>query len=170
MTPEQEDDFRQYVAGQSRRLYRFAYYCCGDWHRAEDAVQNALIRLYGVWTRPGRTSTDAYVRKIIANLLIDESRLFRFRKERPTDVFEDRLLETAGPEDRLVLTAALMRLPARQRAAVYLRHCEDLTSDEVARVLGCSHGAARNLVMRGLDALRAILTDATVDRLKGAIL
>lgn len=168
MTPEQEDEFRQYVAGRSRPLYRFAYYCCGDWHRAEDAVQNALIRLYGVWTRPRKGAVDAYVKRIIANLLIDEGRLFRFRRERPTEKLPDGPAAASPMEDRMVLTAALMRLPQRQRAAVYLRHCEDLPADEVARILGCSHGAARNLIMRGLDALRDILGTETYAHLQGA--
>lgn len=45
-------------------------------------------------------------------------------------------------------------LPPRQRAAVVLRYYEDLSGRETAEVLDCSVGAAKQLVTRGLGALR----------------
>lgn len=56
------------------------------------------------------------------------------------------------------LLAALRTLPARQRAALWLRYCDDLTTADVARVLHCSDSAAKQLLLRSRDALRARLT------------
>lgn len=168
MTPEQESDFHDYVAAHSKRLCRFAYLCCADWHRAEDVVQTALIRLYGAWTRASRTSVDAYVRKIIVNALIDERRLFRFQREHTRDELPERPQRPAGlPEERVVLIDALLRLPRRQRAAVVLRYWEDMPGEQVAQVLGCSAGAARNLTMRGLASLRELLSTETLELFEG---
>lgn len=170
MRSDQEDEFRQYVVSRTERLRRFAYLCCGDWHRAEDAVQTALLRLYRSWNRAKRKSVDGYARRIIVNLLIDEYRLVWFRRVHVSDRLPERVLpDTGGGSDqRMVLTEALMRLPQRQRAAVVLRFWEDLSIEQTAKVMGCSNGSVKNLTMRGLSALRGLLTDEALVHIEGA--
>ncbi|HXN05389.1 MAG TPA: RNA polymerase sigma factor [Candidatus Acidoferrum sp.] len=56
------------------------------------------------------------------------------------------------------LIAALKGLPVRQRAAVWLRYCEDLSINEVARVMRCSQPAVKQLTFRGCEAIRLRLT------------
>jgi DNA-directed RNA polymerase specialized sigma24 family protein len=55
------------------------------------------------------------------------------------------------------LLAALRRLPSRQRAALWLRYIDDLAVADVAGVIGCSETAAKQLLLRGRDALRTRL-------------
>ena len=52
------------------------------------------------------------------------------------------------------LLAALGRLPDRQRAALWLRYCEDLSTADVARVLRTTEAAAKQLLLRARAALR----------------
>src|SRR6185437_15518345 len=52
------------------------------------------------------------------------------------------------------LLAALRSLAPRQRAALWLRYCDDLATADVARILHCSEPAAKQLLMRARDALR----------------
>lgn len=52
------------------------------------------------------------------------------------------------------LLSALRALPARQRAALWLRYCDDLTTADVARILRCSEPAAKQLLLRAREALR----------------
>jgi RNA polymerase sigma-70 factor (ECF subfamily) len=56
------------------------------------------------------------------------------------------------------LVAAIRLLPYRQRAALWLRYIDDLAVADVARVIGCSDNAAKQLLLRGREALRARLT------------
>ena len=56
------------------------------------------------------------------------------------------------------LLLALRELPMRQRAALWLRYCDDLSVADVARVMRCSKTAAKQLLLRGRDALRTRLT------------
>ena len=58
---------------------------------------------------------------------------------------------------RPALTAALDQLPATTARAVALRVADELPYAEVAVRLGCSEGAARVRVMRGLDQLAELL-------------
>jgi DNA-directed RNA polymerase specialized sigma24 family protein len=56
------------------------------------------------------------------------------------------------------LMAAMLALPARQRAALWLRYCEDLAIIDVARIMRLSESAAKQLLFRGREALRRKLT------------
>ena len=52
------------------------------------------------------------------------------------------------------LLAVLRSLPPRQRAALWLRYCDDLTTADVGRILHCSENAAKQLLLRARDSLR----------------
>jgi RNA polymerase sigma-70 factor, ECF subfamily len=52
------------------------------------------------------------------------------------------------------LLAALQTLPTRQRAALWLRYCEDLSIGDVARIMRLRESAAKQLLFRGRAALR----------------
>ena len=41
--------FADVVAARLPALRRFALAVCGDWHRADDLVQDALVKLYVAW-------------------------------------------------------------------------------------------------------------------------
>jgi RNA polymerase sigma factor (sigma-70 family) len=65
--------------------------------------------------------------------------------------------EAIQPPDlaaREEIAVALRRLPHRQRAALVLRYCEDMSEQQTADVLGTSVKAVKGLVTRGLAALR----------------
>ena len=58
------------------------------------------------------------------------------------------------------LNRALAGLPPQQRAAVVLRHLEDLPVAEVAALLGIAAGTVQSQTARGVQALRAVLVPA----------
>ncbi|UED87462.1 SigE family RNA polymerase sigma factor [Streptomyces profundus] len=156
--PEAQDaDFRTFAVSRWPRLLRTAYLLTGHHHDAEDLVQVALVKAYARWDRCVRAADpDAYVWRIMINAHRDRIRGLR--------VFE--WLTTRFPErtarDRVepllardVLSAALRRLPPRQRAAVVLRYVEDRSETEVAALLGTRVGTVRSRTARGLEKLRA---------------
>lgn len=57
-------------------------------------------------------------------------------------------------DDRAELHDLLARLPKQQRAAIVLRYYLDAADDEIAQELGCSAGAVRTYISRGLATLR----------------
>jgi RNA polymerase sigma-70 factor (sigma-E family) len=161
VTPEAEEEFSQFVGARYDRLGRFAYLMCGDWHMAEDAVQRALTKLYLIWTKKAIRQPDAYVRKMIVNALNDERRLGWFRRESVTDVLPEPPVfdPTQLRADQVTVRDALARLPIRQRTAVILRHWEDLSIDQTADIMGCTKGTVKSATARGLDNLRALLSE-----------
>ncbi|MFC5176535.1 sigma factor [Nocardioides taihuensis] len=106
-----EAAFSDYVAARRPQLFRTACLLCGDPHRAEDVVQDALARLYAAWDRVGRMdSVDAYGRRIIVNAHYGDRRR-PWRRERASEP-RDVPLEPGFPmEDAEAVRAAIRSLP-----------------------------------------------------------
>ncbi len=102
-------------------------------------------------------------RKVLVNCFIDHRRRPWVRREGPTETLPDL---PAPAEESGDLSAALLdalrRLPPRMRAAVVLRHVEDLSVEDVAAALGCSTGNVKSQTARGLEKLRAQLATIPV--------
>ncbi len=160
MRRQQEQEYGEFVEARLRRLLRFGYLLCGDWHLAEDVVQTALTKLYVAWPRVRRHGgVDAYVNRIVVNCLADERRRGFRRRERPTDRAPEGSLadHATATTARLAAVAALSRLPRRQRAAVVLRYWEDMSVEQTADLLQCSTGTVKSQCARGLQTLRDLL-------------
>ena len=165
MDSDAEREYGDYVVARSAALCRFAYLLCGDWHRAEDAVQTAFTKLYLAWPRlQAREAIDPYVRRILTRVIVDEGRLARYRREavsRQVPEVPDRAVPDVGAAtgDRLAVLAALAKMAPRQRAVLVLRYWEDLSVDQAAEVLGCAAGTVKSQAARGLQTLRVLLSD-----------
>jgi RNA polymerase sigma-70 factor (sigma-E family) len=150
--------FTEFVLARQTHLRRVAYAICGDWHRADDILQAALVKLYAAWPRVRRNGTEeAYVRQIIVRATIDEHRR-PWRREQPgLDGLDRETREPLAVEERSALFEALQGLPAMQRRTVVLRHWLGLSVRETAVELGISEGTVKSHSARGLERLQAVL-------------
>lgn len=151
-------DFEEYARAAQGRLYRTASLLCSHRQDAQDVTQEALTRLFRSWHRASRADDlDAYARRALMTAFLDQRE--RRRREAPPH----RLVEPPpdGPrlDERLVLLAALERLPPGMRAAVVLRFWEDQSVEATAAALGCSTGNVKSQTARGLAKLRELLQD-----------
>lgn len=152
-----DEDFGAYVAGRRPHLYRSAWLLCGDPHRAEDLVQEALTKLYVAWPRVSRVGNiDAYVRRMLVNGHIDDGRR-PWRREHPLAQPPDAISPPAPGEEADELWAALRALPAGQRRVVVLRHYWGLSIEETADDLGVSAGTVKSQTSAALASLRRAL-------------
>ena len=142
---------------------RLAYLLTGDRALAEDLVQEAFVRVVGRFRHLRVPDAfEAYLRRTIVNL--HTSQLRRRRLERAYLEREGRAeTSTTNPDadGREELWRAVLGLPHRQRAAVVLRYYEDLSERETADALGCSTPAAKSLVARAMQTLRARIEGET---------
>ena len=142
-------------ARHSRSALRLAYLMTGNSTAAEDVVQEAFARMYARFQdRKPPDAIEAYLRRSVINLAHD-----RHRKQKSLRAFLSRGVpssEARSPdvETRLAMRSRLQRLPHRQRAALVLRYYEDLSEHQAAEILNCSVPALKQLVQRGLKALR----------------
>jgi RNA polymerase sigma-70 factor (sigma-E family) len=163
VSSSQEDEFRAWAVLARPRLRRTAFLLCGDWHLAEDLTQDTLVRVYAVWPRVSTSGApDAYAVRTLVNCGRATARR-PWRRERATDDLPDQagaVSAVDARDERDVLLTALAALGGSQRAIVVLRYWEDLSVDEVARVLGVSTGTVKSQSARGLSRLRTLLGDA----------
>jgi RNA polymerase sigma factor (sigma-70 family) len=144
-------------------LRNLAFVTCGDWHSAEDAVANALARLYPRWGRLDRP--DLYAQTMVVRAAIDETRRPWWRRERSAgDALPDvaQADPSAVSDERLRVQAALRAVPVRQRAVLVLRFYVGMTAEEAGAVLGVGGGTVRSQTARGLANLRTALAAGNV--------
>jgi len=150
--------FTEFVLARQTHLRRVAYAICGDWHRADDILQTALVKLYAAWPRVRRDgSEEAYVRQIIVRSNVDEHRRPWRREQAGLDGHDRETRQPLAVEERSALFEALQGLPLMQRRTVVLRHWLGLSVRETAAELGISEGTVKSHSSRGLERLQAVL-------------
>jgi RNA polymerase sigma factor (sigma-70 family) len=141
-----------------RRLRAVAYRMLGSVSEADDAVQEAWIRL-------SRTDTSdvenlaGWLTTVVARVCLDLLRSRKSRREQPLTLqheagddpeHEALLADSVG----LALLVVLETLPPAERVAFVLHDMFDLPFDQIAPIVGRSPAAARQLASRGRRRVR----------------
>ena len=151
--------FVAWASSRVARLHRVAYLMCGDWHAAEDVVQDALSGCAVHWRRIERMDNpDAYVHRALVNAVRQQGRRGSGR-EQPRDYLPEAAVSDGADHraQRDELLILLRGLPVRQRAAIVLRYFEQLSEAETADALGCSRGTVKSQTSRALARLRSAI-------------
>lgn len=153
----ERDDFEAFFLLEQRRVLRLAYTLTGDTTAAEDLVADAFARLFPRFAKGTIEDPAAYLRAAVVNGARGRWRRLR----RPTRAPRaDRVADVADASvERDELLRALATLSAGQRAAVVLRFLEDCSEAETARLMGVSPGTVKAHTSRGLERLRAAMSD-----------
>jgi RNA polymerase sigma-70 factor (ECF subfamily) len=163
--------YRRYLA----RVYSYAYYELGDHHAAEDATEatfvSALTNLerFEERARPadgdGASTFRVWLFQIARNEVAGERRRYR---RRPTEPLGETIVsDPLNVEDEAVRRdqareawRAVGRLPGERRQAMVLRFVDELSTAEIAGVLGKSEGTVRVLIHRALRSVARELDGA----------
>ncbi|MGI8560581.1 MAG: RNA polymerase sigma factor [Luteimonas sp.] len=160
-----------FLGGVAARAFRFAEAGLRSRDDAQDAVQDAMVRMLGYRDRPAAEWTPLFW-TVLRSRIVDIQRRHRFRLTWLTgsDAREHAGIEwsDAGPgpsrandgrEAYAVFVGALRELPRRQREAFSLRVLEELDVATTARVMGCSEGSVKTHLSRARDALQKRLKE-----------
>jgi RNA polymerase sigma-70 factor (ECF subfamily) len=169
------DAFIQLVDRYKQPVFNLVCRTIGDETEAEDIAQNVFIQIYKFAPRyepSAKFSTWLYT--IARNLSLNE---IRRRGRHPAESLDQPARETENPEplpvsdprvlapgDQLLIgelqskiEEALQALPENQRTAILLFREEDMSYDEISKVLGASLSATKSLIHRGRETLKQIL-------------
>lgn len=152
---DQERALRRAFDEHYVRLVRMALLLTGDRETAEDLVQEAFARSARALPGLSEERSGLYLRKTVANLWKNLLRRRSIERRHGGRLWVRQVEDPRGETDeRVVLLAALRRLPPRQRACVVLRFYEDMTETEVAEVMSCSVGTVKSQTSRAVAKLR----------------
>jgi RNA polymerase sigma-70 factor (ECF subfamily) len=166
------DAFEQLVDKYKQPVLNVVYRMLHDATEAEDVAQTVFVQVYKSAARYQVASKfSTWLFTIARNLCLNE---IRRRSRHPTDSmdathpdneeqpwqqFEDK--KTAGPTDTLLeaelqekIDAALDELPENQRTAIILCRQDELSYEDIAKVLKCSVSATKSLIHRGRETLK----------------
>ncbi len=164
-----------------RRIYRVAFGIVRNHAEAEEVVQDVFLTLFRKADMfEGRAALGTWLYRVAANTALGKKRGKRAQLEvsledcLPTFLADghregDRAWLTAdwsqspehallSGEARAALEEAIGQLPEHYRAVLVLRDVEELSSEEVAEVLGESVASVKSRVHRARMALRELLT------------
>jgi RNA polymerase sigma-70 factor (ECF subfamily) len=167
--------FSDLVAHQQRRAVRIAYHYLRDAHDADEAVQDAFLKVFThITTYREELPFEVWFTRILVNGCLDirKSRARRLRWVLPAPAGEsaivpDPVAPQPGPEARLLsserareISAAVDQLPDRQRAVFTLCHIGEQSTSEVSAALGLSEATVRVHLFRAVRKLRRLLAPA----------
>lgn len=165
--------FTELVDKYKQPVMNLVYRFLRDATEAEDLAQNVFVQVYKSASRyevSARFST--WIFTITRNLCLNEIRRrsrhpadsldassYPESDEQPARQFED--VKTALPADALLqgelerkINQAVDELPETQRTAILLCRRDDLSYEDIAKIIGCSLSATKSLIHRGRETLK----------------
>ena len=158
--PEVAATIRSFVRSEYPRVVAVVGHATGDPDAAEDAVQDALLKVLRDGHRPERLG--AWVTVVAMNGVRGRQRRSKAER-RATDRMDmpapvDPASSTA---DRVSVLAAVGALPDGQRTAVLLHYYLDSSVADIAAAMGVSEGTVKTHLHRGRASLATALGEST---------
>lgn len=155
-------------------LWRYVMHLTGDAARAEDVVQETLLRAWrhhpdGLDGHHPERSPRAWLFTVARNLIIDERRSARFRNESGTPDVEA-VADREGPDevdgalDRLLLGTAIRELSDDHRAVLMRAYYQGQSVAQMAKELQIAEGTVKSRLHYAVRALRLHLQEMGVTR------
>lgn len=158
------DDRAQLFEPHRTRLHGIAYRMLASRADADDVVQDAYLRWHRT-TADEIRSPEAWLVTTVTRLCIDRLRAARTEREAYVGPWlPEPIVEQAEPADSatelasslsVAFLAVLERLAPEERAAFLLHDVFDSDYDEIARILGKSEAACRQIVSRARKRVRS---------------
>lgn len=148
-------------------LRAFGISLCGNVDRADDLVQETLLRaLANIESFQPGTNMSAWLFTILRNLFRSEYRKRRREVEDADGSYAETLKSQPEQTSRVEFEefrAALDKLPDDQREALILVGASGFSYEEAAEICGCAVGTIKSRVNRARTRLSALLSIDTAD-------
>jgi RNA polymerase sigma-70 factor (ECF subfamily) len=169
--------FGDLVAQHQRRAVRIAYSYLRDAHDADEAVQDAFVKVFThITSYREEYPFEVWFTRILVNGCLDlrKARARRLRWALPMSSSvefapSDPPAVQPSPEDRVISTEraghiaeAIEKLPDRQRMVFTMCHVADHSTSEVSQTLGLSEATVRVHLFRAVRKLRKLLASERV--------
>ena len=158
-------DLETLVDKYSSMIISQAYFYLKDRQRAEDICQEVFLRLYNKHPElPDEQSEKAYILRVTINACKDYLKSAWHRKVTYISENYDAPASGQSPENMVVdqeekqwLLDCVMSLPDIYKDVILLFYYQELSTEEIARVLGVPGVTVRTRLMRARERLQALL-------------
>lgn len=160
--------FDALVHAHAGDLYRFAYWLCGDHARAEDLVQETMLR---AWRALDSLHDAAAAKPWLLTILRREHARGFERKALDLTILDDGLKDSVADEASGIdpeqagsdaqLREAIMKLDPKYREPLLMQVLGGFSCEEIAKELDVKPGAVMTQLFRARHQLRRMLTDGT---------
>ncbi|MBD7965939.1 MAG: RNA polymerase sigma factor SigW [Bacillota bacterium] len=154
------------------KIYRHCFRMVGNGHEAEDLAQETFLRAYrNISKYNSEYKFSTWIFRIATNLCID-----RLRKKKPDYYLDAEVPGTDGatmysqlsseeplPEEVVTeneewneLQAEIMKLPEKYRTAILLKYVEDLSLEEISKIMDIPVPTVKTRIHRGREALKKV--------------
>jgi len=161
------DQFREELIEAIRSLRAFARTFHRDAARAEDLVQETMLK---AWTKRSQfqegSNMRAWLFTILRNTYLSEVRKKKREVEDAEGTLTAQLAEKPAQEGYVMmndLKAALEQISEDQREALILVGASGFTYEEAAEIVGVAPGTIKSRVSRARAALTEIMGEDSVD-------
>jgi RNA polymerase sigma-70 factor, ECF subfamily len=153
-----EAAFAELVERYSARVRYFLRKLLGSADRVDDALQDVWLDVYrGLPSLAAAGAFRAWLYRIARDRAFGKLRRSRVELPLVGDEVASEAEEPFTAEDAERIHAALDQLPAEQREVLVLRFVEDMSYEEMARVVNCPVGTIRSRIHYAKQALRRLL-------------
>jgi RNA polymerase sigma-70 factor, ECF subfamily len=174
MTVDSSETIAALVAEYSATLYRVAYSVVRNNAEAEDAVQEAFLRVLKHRDKLGEIrDLRVWLVRITWNVVLDRKRRAKTRPENDDIADFARVLpsgdraaddEIISSQEHARILALIDRLPAKERQALLLSAVEELTTAQIAAALKTTESSVRSRIFRARRELSALLEQEGVSQ------
>lgn len=163
-----ERAFEKLVEEYRERVHRVAWRILRDDEDAEDAAQEAFIKVFkNIGRFEGRSSLYTWIYRITVNIALNKIKRDKFRRMVPlgdmirgdSRPHSDPARAALSSEIATRIDEAVKLLPDKQRAVFTLKFYEELSHREIAEVVGCSEGTSKANYFHAIRKLRKSLED-----------
>jgi RNA polymerase sigma-70 factor (ECF subfamily) len=158
------DAFDLIVERHRRNVYHLCFRFVGNHEDASDLAQDVFVRVFkGLRHFKGDSSLGTWLYRVSVNVCLNRAAVKRpvlapIEAAPPADPRAiDPLGRVVQGEQSEVVRRAISKLPPKQRATVMLRVYQELSHEEISRILGTSVGAVKANFFHALGNLRRIL-------------
>jgi RNA polymerase sigma-70 factor, ECF subfamily len=165
-----QDAYAEVVEIYGEKVFQICYRMLGNRHEAEDIAQEAFLRAYvNIHSFNINLKFSSWLYRIATNLCID-----RIRKKKPDYYLDAEVAGTDGltmysqiasdtslPEDDVeslelqeTIQSEISKLPEKYRTVIVLKYIEELSLNEISKILDLPLGTVKTRIHRGREALR----------------
>ncbi|MDL2237576.1 sigma-70 family RNA polymerase sigma factor [Christensenellaceae bacterium OttesenSCG-928-K19] len=156
--------FDELISAYEKKIYNIAYKFMRNDHDAQDAAQDAIIKMYGNLKKFSfQSAFSTWMYRVTANTCLDILR--KKKANAQIDDFENVITSRDGNPDKEALNnelgagikSCIRMLPEKYIPIIVLKDVEGMKYEEIAEIMKISVGTVKSRISRAREKLRELL-------------